>query len=1019
VIQRIRDYVIAFAVVLAAYLLYAQTVVRLIEPKPIARTSSDENGPWDPPSPRNPYAHLFQPGDWELDSPKILETNGGTLIFHDYHPLDQGRLEIRPCTLILYSRDEDKEEMSQSGRPIVMRAHEGAVLQFDEDLDLARGQFGRLIGGRILGDIRLFSPESAPGAGDGLELTTRNLQIDRLRAWTPHEVKFRYGSSYGSGQDLVMNLSPSEAIAKGKAKAPPIGGVESVQLSQVKEIHLEPKQGSVLPSAGEATDKPAAKQPPVRITCDGPLRFDVTRRVATFDDNVLVQRLLPNAPADRLHCEQLAIFLASADAPKPKPSATQSLPVSTGNIERIVAVGKPVVLDAPSQSAHTEAERLEYNLQTRQVLLKSLNSGARVLLRRATDEFSAPELAYELVEGRRIGKLWAPGPGRLLSSTGVGNDQRTFSAQWKKELRIRPHEANQLLSLTDGARIDVQGQGSFEADELHFWLLEIPDTDSKSSGDGLAGMGQGRIVPDRLLATGHVQAISPQLSAEVERLEAWFQQVPVELPAAAPVEQTPPADQLILGPAAGPTVREPTRPIVRIQEPLPSPSGSPLNAPTVDPSKPVQHFHVTGEIVRMQVVQSGKQSSVEQISVEGEKVRITETNAEEGQEPLWLAGTKLDLEGGTGPNALITVSGEPAIVSARGMSLRSKTLKLSRRDNRVTVEQEGSMTLPMQQDFQGQKLPDAEQLAIAWKGSMVFDGLTAKFRRNVSVRGTTFWATSDELQAMLTSRIDFSRSNQSGKSPEIKRLTLAGGAELENRSFHPENGRQQSVERMAAHSLEVDQVSGAIHGVGPGWLSRIQVGSPALPGAGAGSMPPSQESDSSAGLTYLQVDFRQGLEGNLKQRQITFGDQVQCVFGPVSHWEDKMDPNSRDALGERGMILTSDRLQLAEFLPPGAKKGSLEMTATGNTRVEGRDFTAWSHRLAYTAAKSQLVLEGDGRNEAEIRHQFQNSVAAQKIFYWQDTNAIQIDGAKSINIGPTSSRPLAPPRSPRDAVQPR
>src|SRR4051812_47677604 len=98
----IRDYTLALAAILAVYLLYANTVVRWIEPKLAARASQGPERDPTPPLP-NPFQHLFQPGDWELNQPKVLLTSQGTLLFLDYQPLDSGRLEIRPCTLILYS----------------------------------------------------------------------------------------------------------------------------------------------------------------------------------------------------------------------------------------------------------------------------------------------------------------------------------------------------------------------------------------------------------------------------------------------------------------------------------------------------------------------------------------------------------------------------------------------------------------------------------------------------------------------------------------------------------------------------------------------------------------------------------------------------------------------------------------------------------------------------------------------------------------------------------------------------
>jgi lipopolysaccharide export system protein LptA len=256
--------------------------------------------------------------------------------------------------------------------------------------------------------------------------------------------------------------------------------------------------------------------------------------------------------------------------------------------------------------------------------------------------------------------------------------------------------------------------------------------------------------------------------------------------------------------------------------------------------------------------------------------------------------------------------------------------------------------------------------------------------------------------------MNFAGGNSGGK-PEIKQLTMLGGAELENRSFDPVEGRLQSIERMSARSLEIERASGKIYGEGPGWLSRVQVGGASTGPASAKEPAPKDDS-----LSYLRVDFRKELSGNLHRRAIEFSDQVHAVRGPVASWTDVVDPNkSREALGAQGMVLTTDRLGIAEFVAPGAKDGSLEMTATGNTRVEGRDYTAFAARLTYTAAKSQLVLEGDGRSDAQIRHQLRDSIAAQKILFWQDTGAVQIDGAKSINLGPAQNTPKPPP-SPRD-----
>ena len=103
----------------------------------------------------------------------------------------------------------------------------GAELQFNRDLDVTQGKFGELQGGKLPGDIRIFRPESKPGANDGVELTTRNVQLDMQRIWTPHEVNFRYGGSYGSALRWLL----LDAVA-------PVVGVLATMLVTASEESL-------------------------------------------------------------------------------------------------------------------------------------------------------------------------------------------------------------------------------------------------------------------------------------------------------------------------------------------------------------------------------------------------------------------------------------------------------------------------------------------------------------------------------------------------------------------------------------------------------------------------------------------------------------------------------------------------------------------------------------------------------------------------------------------------------------
>ena len=147
------------------------------------------------------FGDLFEPGSWELDDPKVIETATCTLLLKDYRPLPDGRMEITPCTLIFYMAPT-KEALSAaakssgqelSRRRVVLRALQGAILQFDRPLDLGKAEFGRLVGGQLKGAVQISSPPTQPDSNDALLVTTRGVQIERQKIYTPHEVDFVIG----------------------------------------------------------------------------------------------------------------------------------------------------------------------------------------------------------------------------------------------------------------------------------------------------------------------------------------------------------------------------------------------------------------------------------------------------------------------------------------------------------------------------------------------------------------------------------------------------------------------------------------------------------------------------------------------------------------------------------------------------------------------------------------------------------------------------------------------------------
>ncbi|MBC7856049.1 MAG: hypothetical protein IAF94_21680, partial [Pirellulaceae bacterium] len=471
------------------------------------------------------FDDLFEVGSWELDDPKVIETATCTLLLKDYKPLPDGRMEIMPCTLIFYmapTKDAMNAAVKSGGkeperRRVVMRALKGALLTFDKPLNLGSAEFGRLLGGQLKGAVKISSPETKLGSNDALAIDAEGVQIDRQKIYTPFKVNFRYGASFGSGQDLTITLLPASDEKQNRTQS--LGGISYLQLSQVERLHLE-GAGALLQGPGGS--KVRKTDAPLEVRCQGPLIVDFDNGQARLDDHVEVTQVYEQGPPDRLTCDRLLFRLkASGGRKPPNISAAAQMGKNQGthsqlsdSVERIIAVGTPAIIDAPQSQFYAKAASMDYTLASRLVRLNNGPTGAPVILRQGKNKFEARALEYEAAEAGRLGKLFATGPGELEIVQASGE---VVNATWKKSLHIRPHDGSQAISLLDDARVTAGSMGNFSAAELHLWLKEIPRA-AKTAAKGTAiAKPSFSLVPERMLALSGVEIDAPQLKAKTNR----------------------------------------------------------------------------------------------------------------------------------------------------------------------------------------------------------------------------------------------------------------------------------------------------------------------------------------------------------------------------------------------------------------------------------------------------------------------------------------------------------------------
>jgi hypothetical protein len=1014
-----------FLIVLAAAGFHRLTVVPLVEPRVHDAEESLELSPEQAAAIRvradrrlAALGDIFPAGSWEREDPIMLESRQMRLLFKQYQALPDGRVNLVPCTLVVLPDRSRLADDGREGRTLVLRVPQGAVLEFDEPLDLRQGRLARLIGGSLRGQVTIRGTPSAPGADDDIEIVTRDVELEEFEVRTAEMVQFRYGRSSGSGRALLARLLPRSGASD---QGPSIGGIDSIRLDREVRMRLEGLQGGLLPGqkqpAGGAEPGSTTDAAPVLVSCRGGLCLNVSANVITCEDQVEVVRTVPGGSTDQLACELLAIVLGRQESTAAGAGGTSELkPIE------IQAKGTPVVARSSGAGLEARAARLGYEIATRRILLDGEEPVS--LVARGT-EMEARSIDYVPGPTSAPGSLMAVGPGWLRTRS-AGSPP--VQARWQKWLRMRPDGEGHVASIAGDAEVAVESQGRLSGSEMHLWLelskqagaAPAGTLDASGAGPDLSG-----VRPTRMLARGMVEIEAEQLAARTDRMEIWFRN---QDPAAVPPAGIAPRQQAAVA-GAGPAGANPAGPMPAQTQTQTSTGAGRLVA--------------TAALVRGLVTMAGNRSELEEMSLEGQvhvveeprdqaAAGLRDATAEAGME---IRGDQMQLTRPTRFDARAIVSGRPAEVRGRGLDLQGPLIDFDRGRNRLTVDGAGRLKVPVATGaggfesfglsggmppaavaampaaaMAGQVAAPPGSLDVTWQGRMDFDGLTARFvDRVVTVSGGTA-VRAGSLDVVFNRPIEFSAGQpQPAARPDVTRIACGSGVRIESESAGQDGTK--SVEQLFVRDLVIDRTTGNVTGTGPGRLASTRFGQPpgmSLPAGpqGPGAVPAAapvaaQKADE---LTYLGVDFQRGMRGNINRRVMEFHQRVEAIWGPVAKWGDTLDPHAAAGLPPRVVTISSDVLGVGQAPPaPGQQRSSIEMAAGGNVLVEGESFTARSARLTWSEAKDLLVFEGDGRSDAQLYRQVKvgaatSSASAGKILYWRAINRVDVDDARYLDL---------------------
>jgi len=996
--QRLGRTVRVFLVVLAAAGLYRLAIVPWVEPRYRESVRVAELTPEQAAAIRaradrrlDAVRELFPPGSWELDQPIILESRGMRLMFKQYHSLPDGRVNLVPCTLVVLPGDQ-RQPADRPGRTLVMRAPRGAVLEFAEPLDLRAGRLSRLVGGSLRGQVTVRGTPTAAGAGDDLEVVTRDLELDEYEIRTNERVEFRYGRSVGRGRGLVARLLPQQS---GSGQGPNIGGVDTVRLEREVELRLEGMATGLLPApdpvAGPAVDLP------VHVTCDGSLTTNLSANVITLEDAVEVRRGELATGGDQLSCDVLAIVLG-------EPAGIGAAAQSGLQVVEIQASGGPAIVRSGARQVEVRTGRLGYEVQSRRI---RLDGDDPVSVTSVGFELQAAALDYTPGRDGALGDLLAAGPGWLRA---VGEQPPAIETSWQKSLQVQPDAPGHVASLSGQAEVAVDLQGRLTGAEMHLWFTQAAGPPAAGADGGLPGLST--LQPQRLLVRGVVEVDVAEVAARTDRMELWFKQQPPPSPRQstaghhepataggprpAPAATAEPA--ATLSAAGGP---QPRRPIPAIRPPVAA----------------ARKLLASGDLIRGQVLLAGEQTLLDELSLEGQ-VQLIEQAAAGGPDATGfdIRGDQLQITRPTRFDARAVISGRPAEVRSPRLSLAGPLIEFDRGRNRVAVDGGGRLTVPVAAgaglddlgllSSQPANRPEpgsaagSEPLAITWQGRMDFDGQTARFIDRVETGSGETELRTGLLDCVFSQPISFSEPQQ--PQADIARVACGEGVQISSRTGS--EAEPLAREQLFARDLFYDRLTGDVRGTGPGRLTSTRRGEAGLPLAAAPPADPPPTTPKPPGITYLGVDFQRGFTGNLSRRQLEFQQRVETIWGPVPVWGDSLDLHAPGGLAEGVVAVTSDVLAIGQTPPvPGQPRRAIELSAGGNVLVEGSGFTARSARLSYSELKDLLVFEGDGRTDAQLYRQERvggptSTASAGKILYWRRHNRVDVQDARYLDF---------------------
>jgi hypothetical protein len=960
----------------AVYRLYVQVMAPLTAPPadlPLAHIPTPRTALSAPDFGRSDE-HV-QTAEWTRDATfKVQHAENAYLYFNRYESRGN-RVDVEPFALIWHDPKRPDED------PYVFLC-DSARVTFEREFKVGGSSPGRMIAGRLDGQVRITGP-------DGLRIDGRNCVFSEAehQLYSDHPLSFAYSPRSGEvsrvegeADLLQIDLTSVSYPALGK-DMPRVAGVESIILRRNVKLDFTYMEEGEVRNA--------------RVTSAGPFTYEVEKKLATFQEQVRVARPTnreEEPPAlDELHCHWLALQFEETPATEGESAGALAKDGSgaapaddSGNnsedepplgrlrfrlLRAMGQAGKPVRVSSQKAGFTGTMMDLGYDAVNRVLAMLDAQPEGGVILHYEGATLKSPSLRVAHDAAGEVVSAQCLQAGELLYERAAeGNDPPLqVRALWKKQLWLepQPHTGETVVYLEGDASMIQPGEQGILCDRLTLWLdssqtnalalrsrsdpriLAIPGAGVNSGSETTPAS---PLPLRRVLAEGHVAIAGRLFRAEkVERVDVRFETGRLASP---PTES---AESPQIAQASHATGEESA---------LGDDQAWLVIARTIDVR--VVQDPVTGRVEPAEVVADGK-------------IEVTqlppETTKESGTELLSVKGNRVHMLNAGAADQTLHLAGDPAHLWRGGVHIEGNDLIFDRASNMAKVVGKGMMQIPVQQSISGEKLDVPTQLDVHWSREMKFDGQAAKFVERVLARLETNALECDEMTVSLNRRIDFTESRPNARGLTLQNVHCKNGVGVQFYSFENDQIVGLTEGRAAAFQLRYDTGDFEVLGAGhfEGWQRgqgrRVEVESDDVARA--------NQPVESEGLEweYTKVEFAGRITGNIHKRHGTLQDRVRVMYAPVDNVRKIFvrDQLSKDTPSSKKAVwLGCDELEITMHPWEGRERDFVQLLARGErspVELEGRLFQANADTLSYDESKKLFTLRGLGSNKASLAYQ--------------------------------------------------